>query len=53
MDRAQARQLPAGQAAQGRSEEEAANLSTFAAAAATVVNPQFAALMASIVDLDK
>jgi hypothetical protein len=30
-----------------------ANSATFAAAAATAVNPQFAALMASIADLDK
>ncbi len=30
-----------------------ANSATFAAAAATAVNPQFAALMASIADLDE
>jgi hypothetical protein len=30
-----------------------ANSGTFAAAAATAVNPQFAALMASIADLDE
>jgi hypothetical protein len=36
-----------------RKKPQKANSATFAAAAATAVNPQFAALMASIADLDK
>ncbi len=36
-----------------RKKPQRANSATFAAAAAMTVNPQFAALMASIADLDK
>jgi hypothetical protein len=36
-----------------RKKPQKANSATFADAAATAVNPQFAALMASIADLDK
>jgi hypothetical protein len=36
-----------------RKKPQKANSATFAAAAATAVNPQFAALMASIADLDE
>jgi hypothetical protein len=36
-----------------RKKSQRANSATLAAAAATAVNPQFAALMASIADLDK
>ncbi len=36
-----------------RKKPQKANSATFAAAAATAMNPQFAALMASIADLDE